>query len=124
MVAKTTEDITVVDAVALSEARGVMGEKSNDYSDGQLQATATYFASIFSAAIESMPPHMPKEYVGLYFAHVFVHSFMGEAITRGIINVKAADDVVNETLDKFRTLGVESARETLFGKGPTSERMN
>jgi hypothetical protein len=61
---------------------------------------------------------MPKEMLGLYFANIFVNAFMAEAIVRGVINVKSANDVVNETLDKLRTHGVQSARETLFGKGP------
>lgn len=116
MVAKSSKEISVVDASLLAEARLAMGDKGSEYSDGELQATATYFASIFSAASDSMPAYIPKNMVGLYFANIFVHAFMAEAIVRGIIDVKSADKVVNETLDKLKSGNVESARETLFGK--------
>jgi hypothetical protein len=118
MVAKSTDEIRIIDASLLDAARESMGDKGSDYSDAELQAVATYFASIFSAVSEGVPPYMPKHMLGLYFANVFVHSFMAEAIVRGVINVKNANDIVNETLDKLRIGSVESARETLFGKGP------
>ncbi len=117
MVAKTSEQIKIIDATLLLEARVAMGDKSSEYSDAELQSAATYFASIFSAVSDSMPSYMPSDMVGLYFANVFVHSFMAEAIVRGVIDVKNIDKVVNETLDKLKSGSVESARETLFGKG-------